>query len=149
MTPAKGMAMANKTFTAHTIVTQDCQNMFKVQATAYYQSFIAYVFMIQATKVKNLIDIYFIISLCKEIKAYTSSAQCYNTFYVCNLRMIVISQSVCPMQDFQPILMFVGKAIVYLRANSLSGAPLGWALALLENIKTDSKSLPGTNALVY
>ncbi len=49
MTQAKATAMANKTFTAqasHTIVTYDCQNILKVQATAYYHSFTAYAFMI-------------------------------------------------------------------------------------------------------
>ncbi len=37
-------------------------------------------------------------------------AQCYKTFYGRNLRMFVISQSVCPLQESQPILILASKA---------------------------------------
>ncbi len=46
-------------------------------------------------------------------------AQCYKTFFVRNLRIFVISQSVCTWQAFQPSLMFVGEA----RSLPQSGAP--------------------------
>jgi hypothetical protein len=46
---------------------------------------------------------------CKSIYKIGSCAQCYKTFYIRNLQIIVISQSVYPWQAFQLSLMFVGK----------------------------------------
>ncbi len=37
-------------------------------------------------------------------------AECYKTFYGCNLRVIVTSYGVVPGRPFQPSLMYAGKA---------------------------------------
>ncbi len=43
----------------------------------------------------------------------TTWAQCYKTFYYCNLRMFVVGQSVCPCQFFPDSLMLVSKGEAY------------------------------------
>ncbi len=46
----------------------------------------------------------------KKFCGFETRGQCYKTRYVCKLRILVISQSVCPWQPFQTSLLFVGKA---------------------------------------
>ncbi len=41
---------------------------------------------------------------------FVTKAQCYKTFYVCNLQMIIMNWTVRSWRVFQPILTFVGKA---------------------------------------
>ncbi len=50
--------------------------------------------------------------------------QPYKTFYGCNLRLFLLSYSVCPRKTIQLSLMFVGKAGAYLRVKYLSGPDL-------------------------
>ncbi len=59
---------------------------------------------------------------------FMTRGQCYKTFFVHNLRIFVISQSVCLGNPFQPSLMFACKAEAYpsealFRCSTLGQAP--------------------------
>ncbi len=56
--------------------------------------------------------------------------QCYTTFYGCNLRIFVISQSICLDKHFRPRLMFVGKTGAYPRMEQLKFTIIGQAPGL-------------------
>jgi hypothetical protein len=65
----------------------------------------------------------------------STRAQCYKTFYVCNLRIFTIIQSDC--RTIQPRQMFVSKARVYPSGDKL--------LDVSTNIRLGWKGLPRTN----
>jgi hypothetical protein len=73
---------------------------------------------------------------CKKFYNIGHRAQCYKTIYVCDLRMLKISCSVC---GWQASLVFVGKVKSLLLSDKLQLYPirLGW------------KDLSGANTLVY
>ncbi len=54
-----------------------------------------------------------------------------------------------PGKPFESSQMFAGKSSRILNVDSLKGAPLEKAPALLANIRLGWKSLPGTNTLAY
>ncbi len=65
---------------------------------------------------------------CQNGKVYFVRAQCYKTFFFCNVRVFVIILSVCP---FQPSLMFENKDWAFLREAPFRWSTLGEVLGLL------------------
>ncbi len=63
----------------------------------------------------------------RKINNIGSTGLSYKTFYGCNLRIFVISQSVCPSHAFQPSQMFVGEARAYPSEALLRCSTQGWA----------------------
>ncbi len=71
----------------------------------------------------------------------------HKTYYSHNLRISVISKSVCPCKPFQPSLMV--RLGANLGVDHLTGASLGKVLALSANIRLGWNRLPWTNTLTY
>jgi hypothetical protein len=78
------------------------------------------------------------------------SAQCYKNFFVRNLRIFVISLSVCPWQTFpaKPIVCFIRPG-AYPMVEHLKGSSIGQVPALQTHIRLSWKGLLWTNTLAY
>ncbi len=86
----------------------------------------------------------------KKFYSIGSRASCYKSHYVRNLRIFVVSQSVCPWQAFPAKSnVFEVRPRAYPKGELLLRVPLGQAPAFLTNISLGQKSLQVTNTPAY
>jgi hypothetical protein len=75
--------------------------------------------------------------------------RCYKTFYARNLRVFVISKSVCPWQPNKPSLMFADKARAYPSEVPFCSSSLVGSLPYPPRLDQAGKGLSGSNTLSY
>ncbi len=67
----------------------------------------------------------------------------YKTFYICNFWIFIITLSVCPWQDWQPVYCLWSRPGAYPRAEHLKDSSIGQPPVLPTNIRIGWKGLPG------